>query len=86
MAEAERISKALGQLAKDARDLVGTEIMRFPAPPTPLEFMRIVAANRPVVFQHVADDWPALRKWRNTDYLEQKLGSKEITVAVTPNG
>ena len=53
MDKSEKISKALGRMAKDARDLVGTDVVRLSGPPTPLEFMRVVAANRPVVFQRM---------------------------------
>ncbi|KAF9924797.1 JmjC domain-containing protein 7 [Linnemannia zychae] len=74
--------------------------------PTPLQFHRYVAANRPVIVSlppsattiHSSSTdrvepseeektwaWPAFTKWTN-DYLVKTLGSKEITVACTPNG
>ncbi|KAJ3280764.1 JmjC domain-containing protein 7 [Borealophlyctis nickersoniae] len=81
-----RILDALSRLASEARELLGTEVVRLPRPPSPLEFLRIVTANKPVVFQHVADDWDALRNWRDSDYLDRLLGEGEVTVAVTPNG
>ncbi|KAJ3407986.1 JmjC domain-containing protein 7, partial [Chytridiales sp. JEL 0842] len=52
--------------------------------------MRLVAENRPAVFEGAVDehdeDWPAMRKWVQEGYLSQVMGDQLVTVAVTPNG
>lgn len=53
--------------------------------PSPLEFMRFVARNRPFVTRHAAADWEAVKKW-NATYLRQTVGSEEVNVAITPLG
>ncbi|KAJ3037772.1 JmjC domain-containing protein 7, partial [Rhizophlyctis rosea] len=45
-----------------------------------------ILSSHKITIIDAADDWPALTKWKNTDYLEEALGSKEVTVAITPNG
>lgn len=44
-----------------------------------------MSANRPVIITGAIDEWPALHKW-NDDYLEDVLGTTEVTVALTPDG
>ncbi|XP_076308025.1 bifunctional peptidase and (3S)-lysyl hydroxylase Jmjd7-like isoform X2 [Tachypleus tridentatus] len=41
--------------------------------------------NVPVLFRQAVRHWPALKKWTN-QYLRDKIGQKEVTVAVTPTG
>jgi jumonji domain-containing protein 7 len=53
--------------------------------PTPLEFMRFVARNRPFVIRGGATSWAAYEKW-NAAYLVEKLGDTSVNVAVTPKG
>ncbi|KJX94163.1 jmjc domain-containing protein 7 [Zymoseptoria brevis] len=53
--------------------------------PSPLEFMRYVARNRPFVVRNAAKDWPAVRKW-DTKYLSRVLHRQDVRVAVTPKG
>lgn len=54
--------------------------------PTPLEFYRnYVSKNLPVLIEHSLSHWPALKKW-SADYLRNKIGETQVTVAVTPNG
>uniref|UniRef100_A0A3Q4GHW2 Bifunctional peptidase and (3S)-lysyl hydroxylase JMJD7 n=1 Tax=Neolamprologus brichardi TaxID=32507 RepID=A0A3Q4GHW2_NEOBR len=56
------------------------------APPEPLQFHRDwIAANKPCIIRNAFSHWPALSKW-SPDYLREKVGSKVISVAVTPNG
>ena len=71
----------------EARELyLGNKISSCQNPPTPLEFYRNwVSKNVPCLFKNAISHWPALKKWNNT-YLTEKLGSKNLTVAVTPNG
>ncbi|KAI8827155.1 cupin-like domain-containing protein [Fimicolochytrium jonesii] len=71
--------------AREARTFRSSHVSRLPAPPTALEFSRLVRDNFPVVIEHVADSWPAMERWRSKMYLEQKV-TKPVTVAVTPNG
>lgn len=53
---------------------------------SPLTFYRnYVSRNIPVVLRDGIKHWKAIEKW-NVDYLKNKIGNKEITVAVTPNG
>ncbi|KAJ3186055.1 JmjC domain-containing protein 7 [Gaertneriomyces sp. JEL0708] len=81
-----RLEQELGRLAREARQLGCSNVEYFDQPPTPLEFMRLVHANRPAIIENVATAWPAMKRWRSRQYLEQILGDTEITVAVTPNG
>jgi jumonji domain-containing protein 7 len=53
--------------------------------PTPLEFMRCVARNRPFIIRGAAVSWTAFEKW-NADYLVEKLGDTAVNVAMTPKG
>lgn len=53
--------------------------------PSPLEFMRFVARNRPFVVRKGATDWPAFKKW-NAQCLRKIMGEEEINVAITPRG
>ncbi|KAI0209341.1 Bifunctional peptidase and (3S)-lysyl hydroxylase JMJD7 [Lamellibrachia satsuma] len=71
----------------EARDLYLDKAVKvLNQPPSPLEFHKDwVAANRPVVIKGVIDHWPALTKW-NTQYLREKIGTKNVTVTVTPSG
>ena len=71
----------------EARELyLGNKILCHTGPPTSIEFLRNwVSKNLPCVFKDAINHWPALKKW-NHEYLKEKIGSKKITVAVTPNG
>ena len=53
--------------------------------PSPLQFMRYVAANRPFIVRKGISHWPALSKW-NSKYLKETMGSTSVEVAVTPLG
>ncbi|RKP28077.1 cupin-like domain-containing protein, partial [Syncephalis pseudoplumigaleata] len=56
-------------------------------PPTPLEFHRYVAANRPVLIRNAMHHWPAFDRWQRDSYLVSALGATtSVTVAATPNG
>ena len=86
------------QLMRDYQSFHALDVEHLNSPPTALEFSRIVARNRPVVFDsnwtHIhsltvidaTSDWPALPKWRDPDYLRRVMGSQLITVAETPDG
>ena len=80
-------------------DLNGSHIETLDNPPTALEFSRLIHISRPVIIKghhplcqkcHMTDyvtgiKMPALEKWTN-DYLIDKMGSRKISVAITPNG
>ncbi|GAB7363992.1 hypothetical protein MBLNU230_g4552t1 [Neophaeotheca triangularis] len=53
--------------------------------PTPLEFMRYVAKNRPFIVRRAAADWPAVQDW-NAAHLLETLGSHPVNVSITPHG
>ncbi|EWC47650.1 hypothetical protein DRE_03270 [Drechslerella stenobrocha 248] len=60
-------------------------------PPSPLEFLRIVSRNRPVIIRNAMTDWPAMgagngdRRW-TTHYLKAQMGDAQVMVAETPFG
>ena len=53
--------------------------------PSPLDFMRYVAKNRPLVVRRGCSKWLAVRKW-NVDYLQEIMKDTPVKVAVTPHG
>ncbi|KAG8631145.1 hypothetical protein KVT40_000285 [Elsinoe batatas] len=53
--------------------------------PSPLEFMRNVALNRPFVIRSGASSWPATQKW-TAEYLTSTMGATPVQVATTPFG
>jgi len=87
------------QLIRDYQSFHTLDVEHLNSPPTALEFSRIVARNRPVVFDSntralvhsftvidATSDWPAFPKWRDPDYFRGAMGSQRITVAETPDG
>ena len=81
------LTEILENLSLEARELYLTEeIPKLLNPPSALQFYRDwVTPNVPVIIEKGFDDWLALKKW-NIEYLRKKIGHKEITVAVTPDG
>ncbi|KAF2226038.1 putative phospholipase [Elsinoe ampelina] len=53
--------------------------------PSPLEFMRHVALNRPFVIRSGASSWPATQKW-TAEYLTSTMCATPVQVATTPFG
>lgn len=53
--------------------------------PSPLDFMRFVTKNRPLVVRQGCAKWRAVRKW-NADYLRDLIRGMPVKVAMTPNG
>ena len=78
---------AFATLAQEARELCfQDEVQVLSSPPSPLAFLRDwVTPNRPVIVDSALNHWSAPKKW-TPDYLRGKIGDKEVTVAVTPNG
>ncbi|THV08551.1 Clavaminate synthase-like protein [Dendrothele bispora CBS 962.96] len=71
-------------LANDYFDLNGLHVDVLEKPPTALEFSRLVHISRPVLikgFKIAANS----NLWTN-EYLIERMGSRPISIAVTPNG
>lgn len=66
-------------------DLNPTSIDVLSEEPSPLEFMRYVARNRPFVVKKGAADWKARKRW-NVDYLKQVMEGQIVNVSLTPHG
>ncbi|XP_060552824.1 bifunctional peptidase and (3S)-lysyl hydroxylase Jmjd7-like isoform X2 [Ruditapes philippinarum] len=82
-----QLQKCLDQLSSEARELyIDSTVTEIDEAPSPLQFYRdFVAPNKPVLIKNAIDHWPALKKW-TPEYLRDKIGDQEVTVAVTPNG
>ena len=79
------MSDALKNLIVAYHELNSPIIDEFNSEPSPLEFMRYVARNRPFVVRGGAVDWPATRRW-SAGYLLNVMGSSNVNVAITPTG
>ncbi|KAM9294406.1 bifunctional peptidase and (3S)-lysyl hydroxylase JMJD7 [Gastrophryne carolinensis] len=79
--------RCVREFAEEVRELHGTDgIPYLEKPPTPLQFHRDwLNPNRPCVIRNAFNHWPALQKW-TLDHLRSCIGSKSVSVAVTPNG
>ena len=53
--------------------------------PSPLDFMRYVTKNRPLLVRKGCSKWLAVRRW-NVDYLRKLIQDTPIKIAVTPYG
>ncbi|KAM4662414.1 bifunctional peptidase and (3S)-lysyl hydroxylase JMJD7 isoform 1-T1 [Discoglossus pictus] len=84
---AQAVWGCLQDLSAEIRELHGTESVPYlQSPPSPLEFYRDwISPNRPCIIRNALSHWPALQKW-TLDYLRSCVGSKTVSVAVTPNG
>ncbi|XP_040189763.1 bifunctional peptidase and (3S)-lysyl hydroxylase JMJD7 [Rana temporaria] len=87
MAAACAVWRSVQDLAQEVRELHGSDdISYLEDPPTALQFHRDwLSPNRPCVIRNAFNHWPALHKW-TFDYLRTCIGSKNVSVAVTPNG
>ncbi|XP_030633742.1 bifunctional peptidase and (3S)-lysyl hydroxylase JMJD7 [Chanos chanos] len=83
----DKVKKCLKDFPKEARELYLNDAVPYlDGPPSPLEFLREwISPNKPCIIRNAFNDWPALSKW-NSSYLRDAVGSKVISVAVTPNG
>lgn len=80
------INAALKTLSTETGDFwVSPQIRRVKGPISSLEFMRAVSRSEPMIITGVVSQWPAFAKWTD-EYLQQKMGSKELTVDITPHG
>ncbi|XP_058018013.1 bifunctional peptidase and (3S)-lysyl hydroxylase JMJD7 isoform X2 [Ahaetulla prasina] len=94
MAEAERKEKMLQAMKRclsdfptEARELCWSESVPYLGIlPPPLDFYREwICPNKPCIIRNAFHHWPALKKW-TLGYLRRIMGSKLVSVAVTPNG
>ncbi|KAJ8114241.1 hypothetical protein OPT61_g3836 [Boeremia exigua] len=72
-------------LMKSYHDLNPTTIDVLNEEPSPLEFMRYVARNRPFVIKNGAADWKARKRW-NANYLKEVMEGQTVNVSLTPHG
>ena len=79
------MSAALRDLIKTYHELNSSAVDELTSEPSPLEFMRYVARNRPFVVRGGAAHWSAVRCW-TADYLHKMMGSSNVNVAITPAG
>ena len=76
---------AIQELIKSYYELNGSSVDELTEQPSPLEFMRYVASNRPFVIRGSLHQWGALQKW-NMEYLKSSMADKSVKVAITPTG
>ncbi|XP_040916457.1 bifunctional peptidase and (3S)-lysyl hydroxylase JMJD7 [Toxotes jaculatrix] len=83
----ERVKKRVTEFSLEAHDLyLSPSVQYLEEPPDPLLFYRDwIGPNKPCVIRNAFSHWPALSRW-TPEYLREKVGSKVISVAVTPNG
>ncbi|MEE6492515.1 hypothetical protein FKM82_016597 [Ascaphus truei] len=88
MAEAaQAVWKSIQDFSDEVRELQGTDSVPYlDGPPPALKFYREwLCPNRPCIIRNAFTHWPALHKW-TFEYLRAHVGSKTVSVAVTPNG
>jgi len=73
------------ELLTTYNELNNSLIDELPEVPSPLEFMRYVARNRPFVVRGGASDWKATQTW-SVEVLKERMGGMSVNVAVTPAG
>jgi jumonji domain-containing protein 7 len=78
-------SAALKNLIVSYHELNSSVVDELASEPSPLEFMRYVARNRPFVVRRGARHWPATLHW-NAEYLRSVMESNKVNVAITPTG
>ncbi|TNN87357.1 JmjC domain-containing protein 7 [Liparis tanakae] len=83
----ESVKKRVTEFSLEAHDLYLNQSVPFlEESPDPLQFYRDwIGPNKPCIIRNAFSHWPALSRWTPA-YLREKVGSKVISVAVTPNG
>ena len=79
------VRDAVRELISAYQDLNPSIIDELQEEPSPLEFMRYVARNRPFIFRKAAKKWKACQKW-NDQYLRKIMEGQTVNVAITPSG
>lgn len=77
--------RPLADLITTYHELNASVVDEFREEPSPLEFMRYVAKNRPFVVRGGAREWKACRRW-DAEYLKSVMAGESVNVAVTPLG
>ncbi|XP_041131650.1 bifunctional peptidase and (3S)-lysyl hydroxylase JMJD7 isoform X2 [Polyodon spathula] len=85
--ELEAARRCLREFSIEAQELfVGRSVPYLEQPPSPLHFHRDwLCPNKPCIIRNAISHWPALSKWSSA-YLRAAVGSKPVSVAVTPHG
>lgn len=83
----ETVKETLRKFSLEPHDLyLNQSVPYLDEPPDPLEFYRDwISPNKPCIIRNALSHWPSLSRW-TPEYLREKVGSKVISVAVTPNG
>lgn len=79
------MADALATMIETYHELNASVIDILSEEPSPLEFMRYAAKNRPFVVRRGAADWKAVTVW-NSEYLINSIGDEQVKIAVTPQG
>ena len=79
------VDQAMNDYISSYQELNGTTVNELQNEPSPLEFLRYCAKNRPFIVRGGASEWPAVQNW-NIEYLKQALGTQLVNVAITPYG
>jgi len=75
----------IATLIETYHELNASVIDELDEEPSPLEFMRYVAINRPFIVRGAASQWTATRAWY-AKYLTDSMAGQHVNVAVTPLG
>ena len=79
------VNQAINEYISSYQEFNGTTVDELQNEPSPLEFLRYCAKNRPFVVRGGASKWSAVQSW-NAEYLKQALGKQLVNVAITPHG
>ncbi|EAR98519.1 cupin-like domain protein (macronuclear) [Tetrahymena thermophila SB210] len=53
----------------------------------PLKFYKeYIAVNKPCKIINAINQWPAMKNWKDLEYLKKRIGDHEITIDLTPDG
>ena len=83
--EQKALDHSVAELMISYHELNSFYIEELNEDPSPLEFMRYVASNRPFVIRGGSENWKACQKW-SAAYLKQVMGGRKVTVASTLEG
>ncbi|KAH0565151.1 hypothetical protein GP486_001463 [Trichoglossum hirsutum] len=83
--DADSVGDAISGLIRSYGELNSQCVDELEEEPSPLEFMRYAAINRPFVIRGGCSRWRATKVW-TAGYLEDRMGGDEVKVAITPHG
>ncbi|XP_031735253.1 bifunctional peptidase and (3S)-lysyl hydroxylase JMJD7 isoform X1 [Anarrhichthys ocellatus] len=83
----ESVKKRVTEFSLEAHDLyLNQSVPYLEESPDPLQFYRDwIGPNKPCIIRNACSHWPALTRW-TPEYLRETVGSKVVSVAVTPHG